>query len=62
MREDAWAAACEIGWPVVIKPRDGNQGKGVAANVEIPRTGARRLCRRPRVSATDVMVEQSARP
>ncbi len=32
--EDAWAVACEIGGPVVIKPRDGNQGKGVAANVE----------------------------
>ena len=32
--EDAWAAACELGGPVVIKPRDGNQGKGVAANVE----------------------------
>ncbi len=32
--EDAWAAACEIGGPVVIKPRDGNQGKGVAVNIE----------------------------
>ncbi|HEX5790223.1 MAG TPA: acetate--CoA ligase family protein, partial [Luteolibacter sp.] len=32
--EDAWAAACELGGPVVIKPRDGQQGKGVAANVE----------------------------
>jgi len=32
--EDAWAAACEIGEPVVVKPRDGNQGKGVAANIE----------------------------
>lgn len=32
--EDAWAAACEIGGPVVVKPRDGNQGKGVAVNVE----------------------------
>jgi cyanophycin synthetase len=32
--EDAWAAACEIGGPVVVKPRDGNQGKGVAANIE----------------------------
>jgi cyanophycin synthetase len=31
---DAWAAACELGGPVVIKPRDGHQGKGVAANVE----------------------------
>jgi cyanophycin synthetase len=32
--EDAWVAACELGGPVVIKPRDGQQGKGVAANVE----------------------------
>lgn len=31
--EDAWAAAQEIAAPVVIKPRDGNQGKGVAVNV-----------------------------
>jgi cyanophycin synthetase len=32
--EDAWKAACEIGEPVVIKPRDGNQGKGVAVNMK----------------------------
>ncbi|HRY06103.1 MAG TPA: cyanophycin synthetase [Hyphomicrobiaceae bacterium] len=32
--QDAWAAACEIGLPVVVKPRDGNQGKGVIVNVE----------------------------
>ena len=31
--DDAWAAACEIGAPVVIKPQDGNQGKGVTANL-----------------------------
>lgn len=31
--EDAWAAAQEIDGPVVIKPRDGNQGKGVAVNI-----------------------------
>lgn len=31
--EDAWAAALEIGLPVVIKPKDGNQGKGVTVNV-----------------------------
>ncbi|HEX5363523.1 MAG TPA: cyanophycin synthetase [Gallionella sp.] len=31
--EDAWAAACEIGLPVVVKPVDGNQGKGVTVNV-----------------------------
>ena len=30
---DAWAAAEEIGLPVVVKPRDGNQGKGVAVNL-----------------------------
>lgn len=32
--EDAWAAMCEIGQPVVVKPRDGNQGKGVTVNIE----------------------------
>ena len=35
--EDAWAAACEIGiengCPVVVKPQDGNQGKGVTVNL-----------------------------
>src|SRR6185312_3029924 len=32
--DDAWAAAQEIGGPVVVKPVDGNQGKGVAVNVQ----------------------------
>jgi cyanophycin synthetase len=32
--EDAWKAACDIGLPVVIKPLDGNQGKGVAVNMK----------------------------
>lgn len=31
--EDAWAAAQEIGLPVVVKPNDGNQGKGVTVNI-----------------------------
>src|SRR5476649_1734549 len=31
--DDAWSAACEIGLPVVVKPKDGNQGKGVTVNV-----------------------------
>ncbi|HWZ46807.1 MAG TPA: cyanophycin synthetase [Herbaspirillum sp.] len=31
--EDAWQATQEIGSTVVIKPRDGNQGKGVAVNI-----------------------------
>lgn len=32
--EDAWVAALEIGLPVVVKPLDGNQGKGVAVNLQ----------------------------
>ncbi|MBI4988148.1 MAG: cyanophycin synthetase [Rhodocyclales bacterium] len=31
--EDAWAAMQEIGSAVVVKPQDGNQGKGVTVNV-----------------------------
>lgn len=31
--EDAWLAAEEIGLPVVVKPQDGNQGKGVTVNI-----------------------------
>ncbi len=31
--EDAWQAALQIGLPVVLKPQDGNQGKGVTVNV-----------------------------
>jgi cyanophycin synthetase len=32
--DSAWEAACAIGLPVVIKPLDGNQGKGVAVNMK----------------------------
>ena len=45
--EDAWAAALEIGGPVVVKPRDGNQGKGVAANIESRERSPCRLRFRP---------------
>lgn len=31
--DDAWAAAQEIGLPVVVKPSDGNQGKGVSVQI-----------------------------
>jgi cyanophycin synthetase len=31
--DDAWRAALEIGSPVVVKPLDGNQGKGVTVNI-----------------------------
>ncbi|MCZ2441611.1 MAG: cyanophycin synthetase [Burkholderiales bacterium] len=46
--EDAWAAAQSIGLPVVVKPRDGNHGRGVTldlrtqAEVEAAWTLARR--------------------
>ena len=30
----AWAAAQKIGGPIVLKPKDGNQGKGVVANIQ----------------------------
>jgi cyanophycin synthetase len=31
--DDGWAVAQQIGLPVVVKPQDGNQGKGVTVNV-----------------------------
>ncbi len=31
--DDAWKAALEIGLPVVVKPQDGNQGKGISVNL-----------------------------
>ncbi len=31
--DDAWKAACEVGLPVVVKPLDGNQGKGITVNI-----------------------------
>ena len=32
--EAAWEAAQELGGPVVVKPRDGSQSRGVAVNIE----------------------------
>ncbi|MFW9616416.1 cyanophycin synthetase [Aquabacterium sp.] len=32
--DDAWVVAQEIGLPVVCKPQDGNQGKGVTVNIQ----------------------------
>lgn len=31
--EDAWAAACEIGLPVVVKPRRANHARGISLNL-----------------------------
>ncbi len=32
--DDAWSAALQLGGAVVVKPKDGNQGKGVAVNIQ----------------------------
>ena len=55
--EDAWAAACELGGPVVVKPRDGHQGKGVAANIDT-REGILAAYAAAREISPKVMVEQ----
>jgi cyanophycin synthetase len=54
--DDARRAADEIGWPVVVKPRDGNQGKGVTVNI----TSDEHLTIAHRVAAEygEVMVER----
>ena len=54
--EEAWKVALEIGLPVVIKPQDGNQGKGVTVNI----TNREQLEMAYRVAAEigDVMVER----
>ena len=39
--DDAWKAAQDIGLPVVVKPQDGNQGKGVTVGI-IDREGFER--------------------
>jgi cyanophycin synthetase len=31
--EEAWTVATDVGLPVVVKPQDGNQGKGVSVNI-----------------------------
>ncbi|MGD9549440.1 MAG: cyanophycin synthetase [Burkholderiaceae bacterium] len=31
--DEAWQVALEVGLPVVVKPQDGNQGKGVTVNI-----------------------------
>ena len=55
--DDAWAAAQEIGVPVVVKPQDGNQGKGVTANV-LTRDHLEIAFRVAREFRDDIMVEK----
>ena len=48
----------EIGLPVVVKPQDGNQGKGVTVNITTEEQIDRGLRTAARDSATTVMVER----
>ncbi len=55
--DDAWVAAQEIGLPVVVKPQDGNQGKGISVNL----TSEEQVRRAYRVAIEfrdDIMVER----
>lgn len=55
--EDAWAAAEEIGLPVVVKPQDGNQGKGVTVNI-VSRDHLMSAFNAASAISEDVMVER----
>ncbi|MFC0168906.1 cyanophycin synthetase [Pseudoduganella danionis] len=55
--EDAWAAALEIGLPVVVKPKDGNQGKGVTVNV-MTKEHLEKAFHTAREFRDDIMVER----
>lgn len=55
--EDAWAVACEIGTPVVVKPQDGNHGRGITANLS-DRTQIEAAYRAAARESSDVLVER----
>lgn len=62
--DDAWAAAQEIGFPVVIKPRDANHGRGISFELETRESinAAFELALRENKDGTaGVIVEQFAR-
>jgi len=54
---DAWKAAQDIGMPVVVKPKDGNQGKGVTVNVN-SKEQLEQAFRTAKEFRDDVMVER----
>jgi cyanophycin synthetase len=55
--DDAWKAACEIGLPVVVKPNDGNQGKGITVNITTE-DALRRAYATAREFRDDILVER----
>jgi cyanophycin synthetase len=56
-QDEAWEIANQIGFPVVVKPRDGNQGKGVAVNIET-REQLNKAFEVASTISSDVIVEQ----
>jgi cyanophycin synthetase len=57
--EDTWAAAEEIGPPVVVKPQYGNHGRGVATNL-VSREQVERAYAAAREESPHIMVERFA--
>jgi len=57
--DEAWEAACDLGVPVVVKPQDGNQGRGVATNL-VTREQVVRAFEAARKESESVLVEQFA--
>lgn len=55
--DEAWQAAQEIGLPVVVKPLDGNQGKGVTVNLQ-NEADVRRAFEVARTYSEDILVER----
>src|SRR5690606_7764344 len=55
--DDAWRAALEIGLPVVVKPRNGSQGRGISVNLGDEKR-VRRAYGHARSRYDDVLVEQ----
>ena len=55
--DDAWVAAQEIGLPVVVKPQDGNQGKGISVNLTSEEQ-VRRAYQVAREFRDDILVER----
>lgn len=52
----AWSAALEVGLPVVVKPRDGNQGRGVSVNLDT-RSAVITACERALTEGDEALVE-----
>jgi cyanophycin synthetase len=55
--DDAWEAAEDVGLPVVVKPRDGNHGRGVSTNLTT-REAVLRAYAAARAESSQVIVEQ----